>query len=148
MRSLVIFVAGCMLATAARAGDLGLNGNQPPTHHASGSHFKFAPSIEQYKRSVARHILAANRYSGSKAAYRNITVVGYTIDRRGAVSETWVVRSSGDRTLDQHAISTFRKALPLPTPPGHLFEHDPVSHLSEAFVHTSDGGYKLQTLLQ
>lgn len=148
MRRLMMIAAASVLATAAHAGDLGLNNDGAAAAAAPGGNFKFSPVTEQYKKAVAKHILSANKYPGSKAGYRNITVVGYTVDRKGGVSDTWVVRSSGDQGLDQQALATFKKALPLPTPPGNLFGADPVSHLSEAFVHTSDGGYKLQTLLQ
>jgi periplasmic protein TonB len=105
-------------------------------------------AINNYKRSVAQHILQAHRHKPSSAGYRNITVVGYTIDRAGAVSESWVVRTSGDKQLDDHAVNLFRKAVPLPQPPAGVFGADTAAHLSEAFVHTTDGGYRLQTLIK
>ena len=105
-------------------------------------------TIDQYKRAVADRIVQANRLKLSKAGYRNITVVGYTLDRSGQVTESWIVRSSGDHKLDDIAHNSFKKALPLPTPPEAIFGSESAAHLAEAFVHTTDGSYKLQTLIQ
>jgi TonB family protein len=148
--ALAFTLAAGLTAGAAHA-QLGLQEGAPAaTTSAAGGNFKASPVVDQYKTAVAKHVLGYHKYAGSKAGYRNLTVVGYTVDRKGAVSDTWVVRSSGDQHLDERAVSTFKKALaaPLPTPPAALFGSDPVAHFSEAFVHTSDGGYKLQTLLR
>lgn len=104
--------------------------------------------VNQYKKRVATRIAEANKLRLTKAGYRTITVVGYTFDRRGNVTETWIVRSSGDHRLDELAHMSFKKAMPLPPPPGPVFGADPTASLSEAFVHTIDGGYRLQTLVQ
>lgn len=104
--------------------------------------------VDEYKKAVANRIVQANKMRLSKAGYRNVTVVGYTLDRSGAVTESWIVRSSGDRKLDDLAHTNFKRALPLPTPPASIFGSESNAHLAEAFVHTTDGGFKIQTLIQ
>lgn len=103
-------------------------------------------SHSRYKHDVASRVMTVNKAKISKAAYRTISVVGYTIDRTGKLVESWIVRSSGDHALDQRALVSFQKAAPLPQPPATLFGVEPTAHLSEAFVFLADGTYKLQSL--
>lgn len=100
----------------------------------------------KYKHEVATRVLAANKMHASKAGYKAISVVGYTIDRSGALTESWIVRSSGDQALDSRALASFHKAAPLPQPPAGIFGVDPTASLSEAFVFATDGSFKLQSL--
>lgn len=116
--------------------------------HAAGGAFKNHPMIDSYKNLVARHVSGFHKHAGSKGGYRNLTAVGYTVDRSGVVTDTWVVRSSGDSRLDEHAVGVFKRAFakPLPAPPAAIFGNESAVHFTEAFIHTSDGGWKLQTL--
>jgi len=45
------------------------------------------------------------------------SLVGFSVSRSGAVTAARLVRSSGDSTLDQEAVSLPRRASPLPAPP-------------------------------
>lgn len=49
-----------------------------------------------------------------------VAVVGFALDRAGAVLETRLVRSSGDATLDAEALALPDRAQPLPPPPAHI----------------------------
>lgn len=101
-----------------------------------------------YKRAVAERIASASKAKPTKAAVRDISVVGYTIDSQGKVSETWIVRAAGDKGMNDKALAMFNKALPLPTPPASLFGDEKQVSLSEAFVFTADGQYRLQSLIK
>ena len=60
-----------------------------------------------------------NRYkrypSGSSS--HGTTLVAFSINRSGAVTSARLARSSGDRALDEEAVSLPRRASPLPRPP-------------------------------
>jgi protein TonB len=45
------------------------------------------------------------------------SLVAFNVNRSGAVTAARLVRSSGDSTLDQEAVSLPRRASPLPPPP-------------------------------
>lgn len=139
--ALAVSLAVCSLAANAQS-------ESAPTTVVASVESKSQHAIDQYKHQVANRIVEANKLRLTKAGYRNITVVGYTLDRRGALTETWIVRSSGDRKLDDLAHASFKKASPLPMPPGGVFGPDLTASLSEAFVHTTDGSYRLQTLVK
>lgn len=104
--------------------------------------------MNSYKRAVAERIATHSKAKPSKAAVRDISVVGYTIDSQGKVTETWIVRAAGDKGMNDKALAMFNKALPLPTPPASLFGEEKQLSLSEAFVFTADGQYRLQSLIK
>ncbi len=107
-----------------------------------------AQDSKLYKESVASRIAATSQVKATRAPVKALSVVGYTIDTSGNVVESWIVRSAGEKALDDRALSMLQTALPLPTPPGSLFPRDPKAHLSEAFVFTTDGGLRLQSLIK
>jgi periplasmic protein TonB len=100
-----------------------------------------------FKRAVAQRIIQVDKPKTSKAGVKAVSVVGYTLDRAGSLTEQWIVRSSGDHALDERAMAILRKSAPLPKPPVGIFGNDQQTHLSEAWVFTNDGGYNLQTLV-
>lgn len=100
-----------------------------------------------FKRAVAQRIVQIDKPKTANGGLKGISVVGYTLDRSGAITEQWIVRSSGDATLDQRAIAILRKVAPLPAPPAALFGNEQHTHLSEAWLFTSDGQYRLQSLI-
>ncbi len=107
-----------------------------------------AQDSKLYKESVAKRIASSNGMQASQAPVKALSVVGYTIDTRGKVVQSWIVRSAGEKALDDRALSMLQHAQPLPTPPGSLFPRGPNVHLSEAFVFTTDGGLRLQSLIK
>jgi TonB family protein len=102
----------------------------------------------QYKQQVAQKIAMASKTKPTKAGVRALSVVGYTIDGQGQVVDSWIVRSAGEKALDDRALAMFKQALPLPAPPASIFGTDSHVHLSEAFVFTTDGQYRLQSLIK
>ena len=101
-----------------------------------------------YKETVAQRIATTSNVSATQAPVKALSVVGYTVDKKGNLVESWIVRSAGQKQLDDRALSLLQSAKPLPTPPGSLFPKDPQAHLSEAFVFTTDGGVRLQSLIK
>lgn len=100
-----------------------------------------------FKRAVAQRIVQVDKPKASKAGVKGVSVVGYTLDRSGTLTEQWIVRSSGDQSLDERAMAALRKSAPLPKPPAGIFGSDQQTHFSEAWVFSNDGGYQLQTLV-
>ena len=126
--------------------ELGLNDSKKAPKLAQP--VRYSDVEMDYKRQVGKRILQANQTAQSGGDYRGVTVVAYTIDNLGTVSKTWIVRSCGDASLDERAMSHFKRAMPLPLPPGNIFViGEQYAQLAEAFVHTSDG-YRLQSLLK
>lgn len=105
-------------------------------------------ALVSYKDAVARRVSDVNKLRITKAAYRSLTVVGYTIDGEGAVTDTWIVRSSGDSKLDEQAVKAFKAAEPLPKPPAGVFGEHLVASFSEAFIHAADGTLRVQALIK
>jgi hypothetical protein len=75
-------------------------------------------------------------------------VVGYTVMKSGEVTQTWIVRSSGDPKTDNIAMESFKRGLPLPAPDLAMFGTDEEANLSEAFVFAADGTWRLQSLIK
>lgn len=115
---------------------------------ASGVAFAQSGDMSNYKRAVAERISTQSKAKPTKAAVRDISVVGYTIDAQGKVTETWIVRAAGDKAMNDKALAMFNRALPLPTPPASMFGDEKQVSLSEAFVFTADGQYRLQSLVK
>ena len=105
------------------------------------------PATVGFKRAVAQRIIQIDKPKAAQGGLKGISVVGYTLDRKGNITEQWIVRSSGDDKLDARAIAILRKAAPLPAPPATIFGAEQYTHLSEAWLFTSDGHYKLQSLV-
>lgn len=56
---------------------------------------------------IAREAQALARQPG----VRHVGFYGFVVDRAGRVRDAWVVRGSGNPTLDQAALATIRKAI-------------------------------------
>lgn len=78
---------------------------------------RVSPSaLASWKGDLMAHLNRYKRYpSGSSS--NGTTVVSFSIDRAGAVTSARLARSSGDRALDDEAVSLPRRASPLPKPP-------------------------------
>ena len=63
-----------------------------------------------------------------------ITKLTLTLDAKGAVTSTAVVKSSGSRTIDLAGETVFRKAAVFPNPPKGIEGEDGVIHLRWTFV--------------
>ena len=73
-------------------------------------------AVASWKSELMTQLNRHKRYP-SGAARDGTSLVAFSVNRSGAVSGTHLVRSSGDGTLDQEAVSLPRRASPLPPPP-------------------------------
>jgi protein TonB len=73
-------------------------------------------ALASWKGDLMAHLNRYKRYpSGSSS--NGTTLVAFSINRSGAVTSARLARSSGDRALDEEAMSLPRRASPLPRPP-------------------------------
>jgi protein TonB len=77
-----------------------------------------AASISSWRGTVVAHLNRHKRYPGGGA--RGTSSVAFTIDRSGRVITARLIRSSGDKRLDQEAVSLARRASPVPKPPANI----------------------------
>jgi periplasmic protein TonB len=70
-----------------------------------------------WQKELAAHLDRHKRYPSDRASQTAEIVLGFMLDRTGRVLSVWVVRSSGDRSFDDAALATMRRADPVPAPP-------------------------------
>lgn len=75
-------------------------------------------SIATWRGSVVAHLNRRKRHPGGAA--RGTASVAFTINRSGQVLSARLIRSSGNPTLDQEAVSLARRASPVPRPPANI----------------------------
>jgi TonB family protein len=61
-------------------------------------------------------------------------VLGVSVDRAGALAETFVFKSSGIPTYDEEALRTVRASAPFSSPPEKFLENDGVLRMSWTFT--------------
>ncbi|MBA86170.1 MAG: energy transducer TonB [Rhodobacteraceae bacterium] len=78
--------------------------------------------ISEWQKSVVLRIAKAKKYPSQarKKGIEGEVRVRFTIDRYGAILAREIQQSSGNRVLDQAALSVFDQLEKLPTPPQHL----------------------------
>ena len=79
----------------------------------------FCPSAvaeESYGKRLVEHLNKSKRYPASAAARHasGETIVAFTVDGEGKVTESSIVRSSGEADLDQASLEMLVRAQPLP----------------------------------
>ncbi|PXW18354.1 protein TonB [Paraburkholderia caballeronis] len=77
-------------------------------------------ALDRYRADVAQRILDRNPsyvlHGAPQAMLRSLVVVAFTVDRNGRVVESSVYRTNGDDEAETTALSTLRRASPLPPP--------------------------------
>ncbi|MPZ40098.1 MAG: TonB family protein [Rhizobiales bacterium] len=74
-------------------------------------------AIPTWRSSVAALLERNKRYPADAKNDRGIAQVAFSIDRRGRVMSSRVVKTSGSAALDRAAIDMVRRAQPFPPPP-------------------------------
>jgi protein TonB len=79
-------------------------------------------AIPTWKTQIVTLLERNKRYPDAAQARREqgVAQVFFSLDRRGRVIESRVVRSSGAASLDQEALALLQRAQPFPEPPGEL----------------------------
>lgn len=107
-------------------------------------------ALDQYRASVARRIVDRNPsyilHGSPQAMLRSLVVVSFVVDRNGQVVKSSVYRTNGDDEAEATALSTLRRAAPLPAPPARLLNSAGQIELFEDWLFNDDGKFQLRTL--
>jgi protein TonB len=119
---------------------------------AAGNPLKLAPrdpALEAWKRSAAERIHEANRsklYEGRPHhLLQAVIVVEATVDGRGNVVASKVMRSPKIKSLDDMALASLKAASPLPAPPSRLLVRGTLAY-TETWLVQNNGKFQVRTL--
>lgn len=106
--------------------------------------------LTEYKKHLAERIAELNDGAIKKESPRpadaqivGLTVLGLHIRADGSAERVWVVRSSGKTQLDDAAIASVNRALPLPAPTEASMVGRGFTILAESWLHRTDGKFQL-----
>jgi periplasmic protein TonB len=106
-------------------------------------------TLDQYKVRVAQHIFDRNPSLVLKgtpqAMLRSLVVVTFIVDRNGRVIQSEVYRTNGDDEAEATALSSLRRASPLPTPPARLLDGNGHLELFEDWLFNDNGKFQLRS---
>lgn len=145
-------LAGCATPTPDRTAERPIDrpGKIAPTE-AYPEAASAAGSVDAYKYDIAQRINQVNAskvYSGRpQALLRSVVVLRYSIDGRGHLLHSEVVRSNHDRETEATALASLRSAAPFPKPASHLLRRGKLE-VSETWLFNNDGRFQLRTTAQ
>jgi protein TonB len=86
-----------------------------------------APSVDRstvvpdwWRNSISVLLERNKRYPADAKEHRGIVQLAFSIDRRGRVTSSHIVASSGSPALDREALEMVKRAQPFPSPPAGL----------------------------
>lgn len=146
------FVAGCATRTAdkpvERAPDKAGRVEKIETLPEAASP---AATVDAYKYDLAQRINQVNAsrvYSGRpQALLRSVIVLRYTVDARGHLVHSEIMRSNRDSETEATALASLRKAAPFPKPATHLLRRGKLE-LAETWLFNNDGRFQLRSTAQ
>ncbi len=154
---LAIFLAAGMLAgcasrdadnTAKAPAEAAPHGNRNDMRPEAAS---AATTIDGYKRDLAARIYSVNAakvFTGRpQALLRSVIVLRYTVDARGHLMRSEVMRSNHDRETETTALATLRNSAPFPQPAPHLLHHGRLE-LAETWLFNNDGRFQLRSIAE
>ncbi len=107
-------------------------------------------TLDQYRYAIAKRIVERNPSYVLKrppqAMLRSLVVVAFTINRDGELVSSSVYRTNGDDDAEATALSTLRRAAPLPPPPPKLLNGLGQVEMMEDWLFNNDGKFQLRTL--
>ncbi|WP_322015467.1 TonB family protein [Paraburkholderia sp. J12] len=107
-------------------------------------------TLDQYRTSVAQRIVERNPsyilHGTPQAMLRSLVVVSFVVDRNGQIVRSSVYRTNGDDEAEATALSTLRRASPLPPPPSRLLNPAGQLELFEDWLFNDNGKFQLRTL--
>ncbi|SDC22684.1 TonB family protein [Paraburkholderia lycopersici] len=107
-------------------------------------------TLDEYRTVVARRIVERNPAyilrGPPQAMLRSLVVVSFTVDRNGQIVKSAVYRTNGDDDAETTALSTLRRAAPLPPPPGRLLDSVGQVEMFEDWLFNDNGKFQLRTL--
>jgi periplasmic protein TonB len=106
-------------------------------------------TLDQYKVRVAQQIFDRNPSLVLKgtpqAMLRSLVVVTFIVDRNGRVIHSEVYRTNGDDEAEATALSSLRRASPLPTPPTRLLDGNGHLEMFEDWLFNDNGKFQLRS---
>jgi protein TonB len=106
-------------------------------------------TLDQYRSAVAQRILERNPsyvlHGAPQAMLRSLVVVSFVVDNRGQIVASSVYRTNGDDEAESTALSTLRRAAPLPLPPAKLLDRAGHVELFEDWLFNDNGKFQLRT---
>jgi len=122
-----------------------------PAGEAAASPRAAVPGIDDYKRELARHIARLNPHhvfaGRPQALLRSVVVLRYTVDARGRLLRSEVLRSNHDRETVTIALATLRNSAPFPQPAPALLRHGRLD-ISETWLFNKDGRFQLRSVAE
>ena len=109
-----------------------------------------SPTLDDYKRDVAKRIAAANATSYSAPlpeVMKSIVVLEITVDELGAPIVVSVLRSNGYGELAQRALQSVAKAAPFAAPGPELMRGAGSVSFLETFLFRDDDSFQLRSLV-
>ncbi|WP_027795393.1 energy transducer TonB family protein [Paraburkholderia acidipaludis] len=107
-------------------------------------------TLDQYRTAVAHRIVDRNPsyilHGSPQAMLRSLVVVSFVVDRNGQIVKSSVYRTNGDDEAEATALSTLRRAAPLPVPPERLLNPAGQLEMFEDWLFNDNGKFQLRTL--
>jgi periplasmic protein TonB len=79
-------------------------------------------AVVNWQRTLIAHLQRHKRYPPQAHGEHGVASVAFSIDRRGHLLASRIVRSSGSAILDEATLAMIKRAAPLPAPPGDIAE--------------------------
>jgi periplasmic protein TonB len=107
-------------------------------------------ALDDYRSAVAKRIVERNPsyilHGAPQAMLRSLVVVSFTVDRNGQLVKSSVYRTNGDDEAEATALSTLRRAAPLPAPPSRLLNSAGQIELFEDWLFNDNGKFQLRSM--
>ncbi|MFP6558337.1 energy transducer TonB [Paraburkholderia sp. B3] len=107
-------------------------------------------TLDQYRTAVAHRIVDRNPsyilHGSPQAMLRSLVVVSFVVDRNGQIVKSSIYRTNGDDEAEATALSTLRRAAPLPVPPERLLNSAGQLEMFEDWLFNDNGKFQLRTL--
>ena len=144
-------LAGCASRLAETPPATSSDKGRTEKKHAGEESVSRAGTLDAYKRDLALRISEVNAgkvYPGRpQALLRSVVVVRYTVDARGRLVRSDIMRSNRDRETESVALVTLRNSAPFPKPAPHLLSRGELE-LAETWLFNNDGRFQLRTIAQ
>jgi periplasmic protein TonB len=153
-RLAIFLAAGLLAGCASHNADTTAQGPAEPGRHNDRSDTRKAAasdanSIDGYKRDLALricHVNASKVFAGRpQALLRSVIVLRYTVDARGHLLRSEVMRSNHDRETESTALGSLCNSGPFPQPASHLLRHGKLE-LAETWLFNNDGRFQLRSI--
>lgn len=144
-------IAGCASRPAETPGTSADKASRVERRAAVAERESNAASVDAYKRELALRISEMNAdkvHDGRpQALLRSVVVLRYTVDARGNLVRSEIMRSNRDRETETIALAALRNSAPFPKPAAHLLKRGQLE-LAETWLFNNDGRFQLRTIAQ